>query len=134
MVDRDIQPANVEEVVQRTSLPRRVVLVLAYIDARAMGASLGIVGGIWLFLLSVIPLWRGDSQALRSVALLSQYFPGFGISFPGILVGFVYAGIGGFVVGYLFAAIRNNLVHAYMMFLRRRGEQEAAGELLDHLM
>jgi len=134
MVDPGFEPANMEEVAHRTNLPGRVVLVLAYIDARALGVSLGILCGVWLFLLAFVPLWRGDSQALRSVALLSQYFPGFRISYKGILVGVVYASIGGFAVGYLFASIRNLLVHFYIKFLRRRGEQEQARELLDHLM
>ena len=134
MVYQGIQPANMEEVAQRTSLPRRVVLVLAYLDAKALGTSLGIICGVWLFLLAFIPLWREDSQALRSIALLSQYFPGFRVGYTGILVGVVYACFAGFVVGYLFASIRNYLVHSYMIFLRRRGEQEAANELLDHLM
>lgn len=134
MIDPGFQPANMEEVAHRTSLPRRVVLVFAYIDARALGISLGIVCGIWLFLLAFIPRVMKDFQVLRSVKLLAQYFPGFKMSYAGIMVGVVYACVVGFVIGYLFASIRNYLMHFYMKSLRRRGEQEQASELLDHLM
>jgi hypothetical protein len=134
MVDPGVQPANVEEAVLRTNLPRRVVLVLAYIDARALGLSLGIICGLWICLLTIASHLHGNSRAWVSLALLSQYFPGFRISYTGSLVGFVYACICGFIVGYLFARIRNCLVHSYITFLRRRGEQQAVSDLLDHLM
>jgi hypothetical protein len=134
MDDTGFQPANTEEIAHRTSLPRRVVLVLAYLDARALGISLGIICGIWLFLITAIALWREDVRVLQSLALLSQFFPGFWVSYARILLDVAYACFSGFVIGYLFASIRNYLVHSYIRFLRRRGEQEAASELLDHLM
>jgi hypothetical protein len=134
MMDPGTQSAGVDEAALRTNLPRRIVLVLAYVDARALGLSLGIICGLWLSLLTIASSYLGVKAAWPGLALLSQYFPGFRVSYSGSLTGFVYASLCGFVAGYLFAWVRNYLVHSYVIFLRRRGEQQAMNDLLDHLM
>lgn len=124
---------SVQETAARTGLPAPTVLVLARLDPRALGLACGLVCGMWLWLATVILLVRGGDRVGPTLALLSQYFVGFAVTPVGSLVALLYGSLTGFVLGYLFAQLRNTMVRWSLFYMRRRAEREAAGDLLDRL-
>jgi hypothetical protein len=132
MADQNL-PSSVDGVARETELPRPVLLVFAQIDSSALGIASGSVCGLWLFLATMILVLRGGERIGQNLSLLNQYFPGFSVSLPGALVGLLYGAATGFVLGYMFARIRNFLVRTYLLYLRRRGEQEVLSDFLDRM-
>jgi len=124
---------SVQETAERTGLPARTVLGLARLDPRALGLACGLVCGLWLWLATVILLVRGGEKIGPTLSLLSQYFIGFSVTPAGSVVALLYGLPAGFLLGYLFAHLRNSMVRCTLFYLRRRAEREAAGDLLDRL-
>lgn len=69
------------------------------------GGTLWSAGMIFMTVLNLIPLFKGYAGevllAIRSV------YPGFDISWPGVLVGAIYGFADGFIGGWLFAWVYN---------------------------
>ncbi len=124
---------EVAEAARQTGLPAAVVLVLAHLDPRAFGVALGIATGLCLWVATVILVLRGGEVVGPNLVLLSQYFPGYRVTFGGSFIGFLYASAVGFILGYAFARTRNFLVHSYLIYVRRRAEQEVLSDLLDRM-
>jgi len=132
MADPDSTP-SVEGMARQTQLPRPVVLVFAQIDPGAMGIACGSVCGLWLSLATLVLVMRGGERVGQNLSLLAQYFVGFSVTPVGALVGLLYAAVSGFILGYLFARFRNFLVRTYLLYLRRRGEQEVLSDFFDRM-
>ena len=124
----------IDETAERVHLPPRAVLVLAQLDPRALGLALGLVCGLLLWLATVILLVRAGPEMGQNLSLLSQYFIGFRVTPAGSALALCYGAAAGFLAGYLFARLRNLMVHSYMLYLRRRAERVALADLLDRLM
>jgi hypothetical protein len=127
-VQSDHRP-TVDEVTRETALSRPVIITFAHLDPLAMGVAVGVVFGFWVFLATAILLIRGGNVIGPNLWLLSHYFIGFSVSWPGAIVGFLYGGVCGFIFGYTFSLLRNFLIHLYLIFARRRAERQAAGDL-----
>lgn len=115
---------------QTTDLPVPVVLVLARLDPLALGAALGLVWGILVFLATAILLLRGGQPVGPTLRLLGQYFIGYSVSWTGALVGSLYAAFLGFVTGFVFALLRNLLIYFYLSAIRNRKRRESINDLL----
>ena len=124
---------EVAEAARQTGLPVSVVLVLAHLDPRAFGVALGLVTGLWLWVATLILVTRGGDVVGPNLVLLSQYFVGYRVTLAGSFIGFFYAYVVGFILGYAFARTRNFLVHFYLIYVRRRAEQEVLSDLLDRM-
>jgi len=122
-----------DQIAQQTGVPRPLVLVLEHIDPIALGVALGLVSGAWVFLPTVTLVIRGGENVGVNLSLLSQYFFGYSVTMPGAVLGFLQGAVAGFVAGYVFALMRNMLVHAYVKYIRRRAEQELLSDLLDRM-
>jgi hypothetical protein len=122
-----------DQMVRQTGLPRPLVLVLEHIDPIALGVALGLVSGAWVFLMTVALVIRGGENVGANLSLLSQFFFGYSVTMPGAVVGFLHGAVIGFVAGYVFALMRNLLVHSYVRYIRRRAEQELLSDLLDRM-
>lgn len=66
------------------------------LNARAWGIAFGLLGGIGLFLATMILVVRGGNHPGEHLRLLAVFFPGYRVTAGGALIGFVY----GFVTGY----------------------------------
>lgn len=116
-----------------TSVPAERVLevVFAKLDPVALGAAIGVVGGLFLFLTTALLILKGGNAAVRTLSLLSQYLPGFEVTWRGASVGLIEAGLGGFALGFLIARLRNGGMAAYSRLVQRRAQAEAEREVLD---
>jgi hypothetical protein len=121
---------GIAEAAQRLHLPGPVILTFAHLDARALGMAIGLVCGLFLFIATIILILRGGEVIGHNLSLLSQYFPGYSVTWKGSLVGFLYAAAAGFILGYCFAQLRNRVAHIYLISMRRRAERDAIGDLL----
>jgi len=68
-----------------------------WLNTKVFGLTLGIVCGLALFLATNSLVVKGGATVGPHLALLSQYFIGYRVSFPGSFIGFLY----GFALGTL---------------------------------
>lgn len=127
-------PQLVDDVSKKVNLPRKAVLALALLDARALGVACGAVGGLWLWLATIILVLRGGEHVGRNLSLLSQYLIGFEVTPAGSLLALAYGLAAGFLAGYVFARLRNGVMRAYLSYVRRRAERMALSDMLDRIM
>jgi hypothetical protein len=88
-------------------LERLVLVRLLRLNARILGTVCGLIGGGGLFLATNFLVLKGGDVVGPHLALLSQFFPGYRVTFPGSLLGFLYAFVTGFAFGYVLARIYN---------------------------
>jgi len=109
-----------------------MLYAFAPLHKRAFGIAVGTAGALTMALLTLgaLLLPRGDSFPL---GLLVQYFAGYSVSWPGVLIGAAWGFVVAFVAGW-FAAFCRNLALAIEAFvIRTRAELDATREFLDHI-
>jgi protoporphyrinogen oxidase len=114
-------------------MQRALAVLLARVDAVALGVAAGAVTGTLLFLMSVILIAKGGPVVGPNLSLLGQYLPGYDVSPLGSLVGLAYGALGGYVVGWTFAHARNAAMMGYVSLLRRRARGAYLRKLLDEI-
>ena len=80
------------------------------LNARAWGLSTGLVFGFGLLIATNILVIKGGPNVGAHLRLLSNYFPGYSVTFLGSLVGFIYAFVLGYGLGRLVATIYGRLI------------------------
>ncbi len=86
-------------------LEERVLTQVLLLDAKVCGIVTGLFCGVGLFLATNWLILKGGPQLGAHLWLLSHYFPGYGVTFVGSLLGFAYAFVSGFMAGYSVARI-----------------------------
>jgi hypothetical protein len=94
-----------------------VKYAFAPVHKAALGAAFGIVLGVLVAGATVVQILVATSDGLP-LALLAQFFTGYTVSWPGVVIGFLWAALVGFVAGW-FLAFLKNLVTALWMFTLR---------------
>ena len=82
---------------------------VARLRAGIMALVFAFCGGIGLFVATVWLVIRGGPNVGEHLALLSNYFPGYDVSWLGSLVGLAYGALVGAVAGWSLAWIYNRL-------------------------
>jgi len=93
--------------------------VFLRVDRVALGLAAGVVGGMGLFVATLALVLMGGPVVGPTLGLLGQYFPGYSVTTLGSVIGLFYGCITGFVVGWLFAALRNAIVFIYLVAIYR---------------
>ncbi|HEX9563823.1 MAG TPA: hypothetical protein VF981_07620 [Gemmatimonadaceae bacterium] len=109
-----------------------VLYAFAPLHKRAFGIAVGTAGALFMAFLTIggLVLPRGPEFPLR---LIEQYFTGYSVSWPGVVVGAAWGFVVAFVGGW-FAAFCRNLALAISAFaIKTRAEYEATREFLDHI-
>ena len=102
-------------------------------DAVALGAAVGIVLGLGIFVATSLLLLLGGDPLGPRLSLLGNYFLGFQVSWGGSLLGLAEAGGFGFVFGYSLAKLINSIVGLHERRLMRMIERLEAHDLLSEL-
>lgn len=89
-------------------------------DEIALGGAFGIAAAALLALTTALLLWGPHDGFVPMLSLLGHYLFGYEVSWPGLLVGFVEAAIGGFVVGWIVARLINLLTAMFLRDLERQ--------------
>jgi len=85
-----------------------------WLNAKVFGLTLGIVCGLALFLATNWLVLKGGESVGPHLALLSQYFIGYRVSFLGSFIGFSY----GFAVGTLCGSLMGWMYNRITAFRR----------------
>ncbi len=110
-----------------------VTQVFTRMDKSAFGAAAGVTTGL---IISLATLWlviKGGIVVGPKMALLSQYFWGYTVTFTGAAVGFFYGLMIGFCGGWVFAGLRNFLLAFYLFKIRKTAEYKSLKDLLDRI-
>ncbi len=107
--------------------------VLGRIDRLALGAGTGVVLGLGLCLATLLIVAQGGEVVGRTLGLLSHYLPGYSVSVAGSFLGFGYGLMFGFLLGWLFALMRNAIMFLWFSVLRRRVERGFMRDLLEYI-
>jgi protoporphyrinogen oxidase len=89
-------------------------------DAVALGGAIGITAGLGLALATAILLLGPDTSFVPMLSLLGNYFFGFEVSWPGLAIGLVEAGIVGFALGWSTGKLINLLISGFQRDFERR--------------
>ena len=89
---------------------KEIQALVLRLNGRAWGMSLGLVCGVGLFLATNYLVWKGGLFPGKHLQLLKVFFPGYSVSFPGSIVGFIYAFVVGYALGRLIGTAYNRLV------------------------
>ncbi len=110
---------------QRAVEERLLVHSLAHLNPLALGTALGAVLGAGLFLATAVLLARAallpppTGEVGPLLGLLSHYFPGYAVTWPGSLLGAVYGFLVGMVLGLAVAGLVNLNSYLYVRRLNR---------------
>jgi len=83
---------------------------VVWLNARALGLVAGLLSGTVIFLATNWLVIKGGDPVGPHLALLSQYFIGYRVSFVGSLIGFGYAFLAGGMSGLLVGWTYNRIV------------------------
>jgi len=103
------------------------------LDRLALGLSTGMIAGMLFFLATLILVIKGGAIVGPNLQLLSNFFPGYSVSFLGSLLGLGYGFITGFSAGWGFAFVRNVSVFFLMALMHQRAERMLLKKLLDYI-
>ena len=95
---------------RREAEMRELHRAVARLRASVMAIVFGGAGGAVVFLATAWLLIRGGRVVGPHLSLLSNYFPGYHVSWPGALVGLVYGAMCGAVAGWSVAWVYNLVV------------------------
>jgi hypothetical protein len=105
----------------------------ARLDTLALGIAIGTISGVGLFLATVVLLLQRDAVVGPHLSLLGHYLWGFQVTWTGALTGLIEASVGGFLLGYLSASLRNWGMAGYILLAQRRAAAKARHYLLDQV-
>ncbi len=77
------------------------------LNARALALSAGILWGAAVFVITIATLLRGAPG--QHLSLLGGVYPGYTVSYPGSVIGFVYGFVSAAVLGWLLARLYNKM-------------------------
>ena len=93
-----MQPEEIE-------IEKAVILL----NAKLLGVVLGLLSGAGLFLMTNILVLKNGPNLGAHLGLLSNFFPGYRVTFVGSIVGFFYAFVVGFFTGIVLGAVYNRI-------------------------
>lgn len=93
----------------RDSLPTdlEVTQKVLFLQAQILGLTLGVIGGLGIFLATAWLVIKGGEDVGAHLSLLENYFPGYSVSFFGSILGAFYGAAVGYVFGLVVAYVYN---------------------------
>lgn len=114
------------------ALSGQLALAFGPLHKRALGLAVGTASGAIVFLLTVFHVVVRPDPAPQ-IGLLREYFTGYTVSWPGAVVGGLWAFTVGFFVGWFIAFARNLVIATSIFITRTRQELAATRDFLDHI-
>ena len=134
--DRKTHLQVVAEKSARTTAEERILpaleLAFAPLHKAAFGVATGVAGALGMMVVTIYVLIV-PRAADFPLSLLSNYFAGYSVSWPGVLVGAGWGFLVAFVAGWFVAFCRNVALAITAFSIRTRAELEQTREFLDHI-
>ncbi|MFN7917499.1 MAG: hypothetical protein U0Q55_19285 [Vicinamibacterales bacterium] len=111
-------------------LQKSMTLAFAPVHKRALGVAAGLTFGTLVALVTGLQFLLQPEGAPR-IDLLSNYFYGYTVSPAGVLIGFAWAFLVGFVAGWFLAFVRNLATAVWIFFVRAKSD--LTQDFLDHI-
>jgi protoporphyrinogen oxidase len=105
---------------------------LSRMDKLAMATAVGSVSGLLFFLSTIWLVLKGGDIVGPNLELLSQYFIGYTVTVSGAFKSFGYVFIWGFLLGWLFAYLRNLLLAFFIYRVKKKTEIFTLFDFFDH--
>ena len=115
------------------SLKENITHIFPRLDPVALGLSFGITAGILIFAATLFLVIKDGGIAGPYLALLSNYLPGFAVTFWGAVIGLLDLFILGFFVGSIMASLRNLAVFMAARVIHRDLELYHLRRLFDFI-
>lgn len=80
------------------------------LNTRILGIALGVPCGLIVFLATIWLVLKGGEVVGPHLQLLSQYFPGYSVTYSGSIIGLFYGFVAGYFSGFFIAWIYNMVV------------------------
>jgi hypothetical protein len=94
------QPRQTDEISQ----------TLARVKGDALALVCAVMGGVGMFVATAWLVIKDGAQAGKHLGLLSNYFIGYSVTWPGAFVGLLYGAMTGWIVGWAVGTIYNKVV------------------------
>ena len=107
-----------------------VAYAFAPVHKAALGVAFGLTAGTLTALVTIAHIVLEITDGPR-LALLSQFFYGYDVSWAGALVGFLWAFVTAFVAGWFLAFLKNLFTALWMFAIRTKAE--LSQPFLDHI-
>ena len=114
------------------SVPPHVLAAFSPLHKAAFGIAVGLVGGLGTAGITAFHLLIDPVNA-TDLALLSQFFYGYSVSWAGAAVGFFWASLAGFITGWFVAFVRNFVIAVWIFVVRTRAELSRVSDVLGDL-
>jgi protoporphyrinogen oxidase/uncharacterized membrane protein YciS (DUF1049 family) len=85
----------------------------AYLDAPALGISIAVVLALLVFAVTLFAWLANEKSLISALYLLNNYLIGYRVSPFGAVLGGIETGILGYILGYIFAGLRNLGIRLY---------------------
>lgn len=109
-----------------------MLYAFAPLHKRAFGAAVGVAGALLMAMVTVAGIVLPDVGQVP-LYLLGQYFEGYSVTWPGVVIGAAWGFAVAFIAGW-FAAFCRNLALAISAFMiRTKAELASTREFLDHI-
>jgi len=109
-----------------------VLYAFAPLHKRAFGAAVGVAGALLMAMITVAGIVLPHAGQVP-LYLLGQYFQGYSVTWPGVVIGAAWGFAVAFIAGW-FAAFCRNLALAISAFMiRTKAELASTREFLDHI-
>jgi hypothetical protein len=92
---------------EQVEAERLLESVLRRLNARVLGLTLGGMCATLMFLATNVLLIKGGPNPGQNLRLLSQFFPGYDVTFLGSVIGAAWAFATGFVAGLVISRVYN---------------------------
>ena len=89
----------------------QIAKAVVQLNAKLLGVVFGVLLGMGLFLVTIFLVLKGGDNVGQHLVLLSQFFPGYSVTYMGSLVGLAYGFAVGMVVGSVLGAVYNKVAH-----------------------
>ncbi|MFH1481526.1 MAG: NAD(P)/FAD-dependent oxidoreductase [Pseudomonadota bacterium] len=105
----------------------------ARIDKLAFAIAVGSVTGLLFFLVTLWPILKGAESMRPYLSLLAQYFIGYTATVKGAFMALGYSFAWGFLLGWLFAYLRNLFLGLYLYRIKKASEWMSLKDFFDYL-
>lgn len=105
-------------------------IAIAPVHKAALGVATGLVAGLLVAAATAFTVAMRP-QPLPRLDLLSNYFFGYAVTWPGVVVGFLWAFGVGFVAGWFLGFVRNFVTAVWLFTVRTRAQ--FSRNFLDHI-